>query len=98
MIKYLKCESKARAMGISRETYVSFVESMGYTYSNSTHSDSAYGYIEKVSIIDDIEVKEYALVVDDSQPYYNNLPDVLKGRLIEREVLESEGWFPVIEE
>lgn len=102
MIKYLICNSKARAMGISRETYVAFVESQGYTYSNATHSDDAYGIIEKITIetIDnvDVETKLYALVVDDTMPYYNSLPEVHISRLVEREELELDGWFPIVEE
>ena len=95
MTKYLICESKARAMGISRETYVAYVESQGYTYSNDTHSDDAYGLIEKVT---EIEGKEYALVVDDTKPYYTNIPEILKGRLLTDVDMVADGWdIPITE-
>ena len=88
MIKYLKCESKARAMGISRETYVSFVESMGYNYSLDTHNVDAYGFIER-----EVEgIKEYALVVDTEATYYIGLPQVHKDRLVTEEDMIIDGW------
>lgn len=88
--KYLICSSKARALGISRETYVAFVESQGYTYSNATHADDSYGYISHAD-------GRYALVVDINTPYYANFPDILKSRLVDRETMKLDGWFPVEE-
>ena len=100
MIKYLICESKARAMGISREVYVAFVESQGYTYSNNTHSDDSYGFIEKTAIVDGeiIGLGIYALVVDDTAPYYTNLPETpFKSQLKSAEEMVTDGWdIPIV--
>lgn len=88
MIKYLPCESKARCMGISREVYVAFVESQGYTYDNNSHPDSSFSYIEHEG--------EYFLVVDDTVPYYSCLPEILRSRL---KTSEELGWIEeVVEE
>ena len=86
MTKYLICESKARAMGISRETYIDFVESRGISYNTSEQPIDAYDIICHPT--DD----RCLLAVDDSTQYYGNLPDIHKSRLTTREAVILEGW------